>query len=301
VKIIATVGELRAACDTARAAGKSVGLVPTMGFLHAGHRSLMGAARADTDFVVVTLFVNPTQFGPNEDLAGYPRDLGRDADVCRAEGVDVLFTPTVDQMYPTGARTTVHVAELTDRLCGASRPGHFDGVTTIVAKLFSIVGANHAFFGKKDAQQLAVVTRMAADLNLPVVVIGCSIVREPDGLALSSRNAYLTATERAAALVLSRSLRAAMASIEAGQRDASFVRDELETAIASESLGQLDYAEIVDGADLQPISRIAGSVLIAVAAQFGRARLIDNVALVVSPTGITADLGVIPAVEATPT
>ena len=199
-----SIAAVRAACAATRARGGTVGLVPTMGYFHEGHRSLMRAARAAHDLVVVSLFVNPTQFGPNEDLDAYPRDLVADAAAATDEGVDVLFTPTVAEMYPDGARTTVHVDALTEGLCGASRPGHFDGVTTIVAKLFAIVGECSAYFGRKDAQQLAVVRRMAADLDLPVTVVGCPIVREPDGLAMSSRNAYLSSDERQRATVLVR-------------------------------------------------------------------------------------------------
>jgi pantoate--beta-alanine ligase len=201
------IAGVRGACDGARGRGASVGLVPTMGAFHEGHRSLMRAARAANDFVVVSLFVNPTQFAPTEDLAAYPRDLERDAAIAAAEGADVLFTPPVDEMYRAGARTTVHVEGLTDVLCGASRPGHFDGVTTVVTKLFSIVGPCRAYFGRKDAQQLAVVRRMTADLDLPVEVVGCPLVREYDGLAMSSRNAYLSPDDRAAATVLRRGRR----------------------------------------------------------------------------------------------
>ena len=200
--------------------GLRVGLVPTMGYLHDGHRSLMRAARAATDFVVVTIFVNPLQFGAHEDLDTYPRDLAGDLALCEAEGIDCVFSPSVAEMYPRPPLTTVHVAELTADLCGAARPTHFDGVTTVVAKLFAIVGPGAAFFGRKDAQQLAVVTRMADDLNLPVEVIGCPIVREPDGLAMSSRNAYLSPPDRAAALVLSHALRRAVEAIVSGERDA---------------------------------------------------------------------------------
>src|ERR1700730_4965104 len=210
------IADLRALCERARLDGRSVGVVPTMGFLHDGHRSLMRVARADADFFVVTIFVNPLQFGANEDLDRYPRDLAGDLAICGAEGVDCVFSPSVAEMYPQSPLTTVHVAALTDDLCGAARPAHFDGVTTVVAKLFAIVGSCSAFFGRKDAQQLAVVTRMADDLNLPVEVIGCPIGREPDGLAMSSRNAYLSPPDRDAALVLSSSLRCAADTIVGG-------------------------------------------------------------------------------------
>jgi pantoate--beta-alanine ligase len=305
VIILERVADVRARCDDARRAGRSVGLVPTMGYFHAGHRSLMRAARAADDLVVVSLFVNPLQFGPTEDLAAYPRDLAGDAAAAEAEGVDVLFAPPVEEMYPTPApvRTVVHVDELTAGLCGASRPTHFDGVTTVVAKLFSIVGPCRAYFGRKDAQQLAVVRRMAADLNLPVEVVGCPLVRESDGLAMSSRNAYLTTGDRAAALVLSCALREAVDRIRAGSRDAGAVRAALAARIESEPGVRLDYAEIVDATDLTnyndpsgspPSSRpLVGTILIAVAAFVGRARLIDNATVTVSTSGVEADLGVL--------
>src|SRR3954466_11352366 len=228
------IADLRAACDGARAGGRRVAVVPTMGFLHDGHRSLMRAAREAADFVVVTIFVNPLQFGANEGLHRYPRDLAGDLALCEAEGVDCVFSPSVAEMYPRSPLTTVHVAELTGDLCGAARPTHFDGVTTVVTKLFAIVGPCAAFFGRKDAQQLAVVTRMADDLNLPVDVVGCPIVREPDGLALSSRNAYLNPAHRHAALVLSHALEAAGGAVVNGERDAAVVVDIVRGLVASE-------------------------------------------------------------------
>jgi pantoate--beta-alanine ligase len=295
------IADLRAACERARLDGRSVGLVPTMGFLHAGHRSLMRAARADTDFVVVTIFVNPLQFGVNEDLDRYPRDLAGDLAICEAEGVDCVFSPSVAEMYPRPPLTTVHVADLTGDLCGAARPAHFDGVTTVVAKLFAIVGTCSAFFGRKDAQQLAVVTRMADDLNLPVDVIGCPIVREPDGLAMSSRNAYLAPPDRAAALVLSTSLQRAADAIVAGDRDAHRIAKLVRDVIATEPRVALEYAEVCDAHDLSRMTAIDGSALIAVAARVGETRLIDNVVVRVDDAGVTADLGVlVPAVTVTP-
>jgi pantoate--beta-alanine ligase len=295
------IADIRAICDGARRERRSVGLVPTMGSFHAGHRSLMRAARAHDDLVVVSLFVNPLQFGPTEDLAAYPRDPDGDAAAAEAEGVDVMFAPTVEEMYPEGTgptsdRTVVHVAGLTERLCGASRPTHFDGVTTVVTKLFSIVGPCRAYFGRKDAQQLAVVRRMASDLDLPVSVVGCPLLREADGLAMSSRNAYLAPDERAAATVLSRALREAVAAVRAGSRDAGAVRRVLVDRIASEPLVRLDYAEVVDAADLTaspPGEPLDGQFLMAVAAFVGRARLIDNATVTVSASGVEADLGVL--------
>lgn len=290
--VVERIAELRAICQEARHAGKSVGLVPTMGFFHEGHRSLMRAARASDDLVVVTIFVNPLQFGAHEDLDGYPRDLTGDTAAAAAEGVDVLFTPSLAEMYPEPTRTTVHVEGLTADLCGAARPTLFDGVTTVVTKLFSIVGTCTAYFGRKDAQQLAVVRRMAANLNLPVDVVGCPLVREPDGLAMSSRNAYLSAEERRAATVLSRALRAAADAVVAGERDPAVVTRTIEATVAAEPLVDLEYAEVRRGADLEPVEHLDGEALIAVAAQVGPARLIDNVTITIAGAEVTTDLGV---------
>jgi pantoate--beta-alanine ligase len=296
-----TVAELRQSCDDARAAGRTVGLVPTMGYFHAGHRSLMSAARAATDFVVVTLFVNPTQFGPNEDLSAYPRDLEGDAAVASAEGVDVLFVPTVAEMYPTGAPlTTVHVDRLTEGLCGAARPTHFDGVTTIVAKLFSIVGPCEAFFGRKDFQQLAVIGQMTRDLDLPVHVQGCPLVREPDGVAMSSRNAYLDEDERRAARVLSQALRAVGEAAVAGERRGSVLESLVRDLVGQEPRVALEYAELRDALTLSPRAEIDGTVVLAVAASVGRARLIDNIALTLQGAAVEVDLGVMTGGQGTP-
>ena len=281
--------------------GRTVGLVPTMGFFHEGHRSLMRAARAATDLVVVTLFVNPTQFGPNEDLAAYPRDFERDSDAARAEKVDVLFVPTAAEMYPEGAPLTrVHVERLTEGLCGASRPVHFDGVTTVVAKLFSIVGRCEAFFGRKDFQQLAVIHQMTRDLNLPVEVRGCPLVCEPDGVAMSSRNAYLDADERRAARVLSESLRAVGDTVLAGERDASVLEGLVRDLVHREPLVALEYAEVRDARTLEPRKKLDGAVVLAVAASVGRARLIDNVVLAIRDSRVEVDLGVVTGGRDTP-
>ena len=296
---VTTIAEVRASCDAARAAGRRVGFVPTMGYFHEGHRSLMRAARAENDFVVLSLFVNPTQFGPNEDLSAYPRDPLGDAAVAEAEGVDLLFTPEVAEMYPAGARTTVHVGGLTEGLCGASRPGHFDGVTTVVAKLFSIVGTSRAYFGRKDAQQLAVIRRMTEDLDLPVEVVGCPLVREADGLALSSRNAYLTDDERRAATILSGALYMASEAVVGGVRDAAAVRSLIVDTVARSPLVQLDYAEVVDAATLEPLERIDGDTLVALAAFVGKARLIDNVTITFRGDTACPDLGVLTASSGT--
>jgi pantoate--beta-alanine ligase len=264
-----------------------------MGYLHEGHRSLMRVARAECDLVVVSIFVNPLQFGPSEDLDRYPRDLAGDIRACEAEGVDVLFVPTVAEMYPRAPLTTVHVEGFTASMCGLARPTHFDGVTTVVAKLFSIVGPCHAYFGRKDAQQLAVVTRMAEDLNLPVTVVGCPLVREPDGLAMSSRNAYLDEEQRRAALVLSRALRDAVDAITDGERAAQRLADQLRATIATEPTVELEYADIRAAIDLAPVDRIDGPVLIALAARVGTTRLIDNISVTVDGPHVSVDTGVV--------
>jgi pantoate--beta-alanine ligase len=291
---ITTIEEIRAWCDGTRSAGRRVGLVPTMGYFHEGHVSLMRAARDAGDAVVVSIFVNPLQFGPSEDLARYPRDLERDGAMAEDVGVDVLFVPSVEEMYPRAPLTTVHVAALTDGLCGASRPTHFDGVTTVVTKLFSIMGPCRAYFGRKDFQQLATVRRMTTDLNLPVEVVGCPLVREADGVAMSSRNANLDARERVAARVLVDALRHALDVVRAGERDAAEIRRVLSARVDAEPLATLDYAEVVDAEDLTPLARLddGREVLVAVAARMGKTRLIDNVTLIVDGDDVRADPGV---------
>jgi pantoate--beta-alanine ligase len=289
---IETIAEMRAACNDARARSQRVGLVPTMGYLHEGHRSLIRAARTATDLVVVTIFVNPLQFGANEDLSTYPRDLEGDLAQCRAEGVDIVFAPPAGEMYPNGApRTTVHVSDLTEGLCATARPTHFDGVTTVVAKLFAITGECAAFFGRKDAQQLAVITRMTADLNLPVDVVGCPIVRETDGLALSSRNAYLSTDERRAATVLSNALERAAGAVVNGERDVATVLAVVTDVVRREPLVALEYVEARATADLAPLATFHGDVLLALAARVGTTRLIDNVTISVHDDTATVDLG----------
>ena len=308
--VVVWAGELRARLDAARGQGATVGFVPTMGAFHEGHRTLMRAARAAHDVVVVSLFVNPLQFGPGEDLDRYPRDFEADLQVARQEGVDILFVPPVDEMYPAHHQlTTVHVEELTEGLCGSVRPGHFDGVATVVAKLFGLVGPATAYFGRKDAQQLAVVRRLAADLCLPIEVIGCPLVREPDGLALSSRNRNLSPAERAAATVISRGLRTGADLVRAGERDPGRVRRVVANVLTTEPLVRLEYAEVVRAGDLRPLERLEGEVLVAVAARVGDVRLIDNMTIRVDPAGASVDLGVtaeepigdIPRPESTPT
>jgi pantoate--beta-alanine ligase len=275
---VTTIRELRGRLDAARAAGQRVGFVPTMGYLHAGHASLMAAARAQDDLVVASVFVNPLQFGPGEDLDAYPRDLPGDTELAEAAGVDLLFVPSGHEMYPDGGlRTTVAVAEVSAPLEGRSRPTHFDGVATVVAKLFAIVGPCRAYFGEKDFQQVAVVRQMVRDLSIPVDVVACPTQREPDGLALSSRNAYLTADERAAAPVVQRALLAGRAAVEAGERSPAAVHSLMAEVIRAEPLAELDYAEVVDATTLQVVEPLVGELRLLAAVRFGQARLIDNV------------------------
>ena len=297
--MIERVSDLRAPLDSARAEGRTVGFVPTMGAFHEGHRSLMRAARSSHDLVVVSLFVNPLQFGPAEDLDRYPRDLSGDLAAAGAEGVDIVFAPPVAEMYPgadfssEGARplTTVSVAGLTDGLCGSARPGHFDGVATVVAKLFGIVGPSTAYFGRKDAQQLAVVRRMAIDLCLPVQVVGCPLVREPDGLAMSSRNLNLSPVQREAATVLHRGLQSGAEVVAGGERDAAKLRRVVANVLTTEELVRLEYAEVVAADTLAPLEELEGEVLVAVAARVGDVRLIDNMTIHVDARGAVVDLG----------
>ncbi len=278
MKIVHTVSDLRQVVKAAKKAQKSVGLVPTMGFLHEGHLSLMKEAKAKTDFIVVSLFVNPTQFGPNEDLESYPRDFERDSQLCESAGVDVLFNPSVEEMYGTDYSTYVNCeGDITTVLCGASRPGHFKGVTSVVAKLFNMVAPDKAFFGQKDAQQVAVIEKMVRELNFDIEIIPCPIVREADGLALSSRNTYLSDQERKDALVLSKSLTLATQMIKDGETDANKVKAEMRALIGSVDYAEIDYVEIVAADTLRSIDVLKGDVLIALAVKIGKPRLIDNI------------------------
>ncbi len=277
--VIAAIAEVRAAVAAARRQGQSIGLVPTMGALHAGHASLLRAARSETGCVVASIFVNPTQFGPREDFSRYPRTLEHDLHVCAAEGVDLVFAPEVALIYPADFHTYVEVHELQDGLCGASRPGHFRGVATVVLKLFQIVQPDVAYFGQKDAQQARIIQQLVSDLNVPVRIRVCPIVRESDGLALSSRNQYLDPGQRRQATVLYRALEEARALIEAGERDAVLVRQTLAARIQTAPGAELDYAAVVDASTLRPVERLCGDVLLAVAVKFGATRLIDNVML----------------------
>lgn len=281
MRIVRTVDEMRAAAVAARTTGQSVGLVPTMGAFHGGHLSLMKRARTQNDLVVVSLFVNPTQFGPAEDLSAYPRDELQDTVLAEAEDVDILFIPSRDQMYPDGFATTVHVAGITEVLDGAARPGHFDGVATVVAKLFAIVAPDAAYFGQKDAQQVLVVRRMVRDLDLPVRIEVCPIVREPDGLAMSSRNAYLDDAARAQATALNQALVAAEAVVELGETRAEPVLAAARGVLAASGIDP-EYLELRSPDDLTPVTAVAPAALLAVAARVGAARLIDNRMLEVS-------------------
>ena len=279
MKICATIPEARAACRAARASHKRLGLVPTMGALHEGHLSLVRAAKAQCDAVAVSIFVNPTQFGPTEDLSKYPRQFDRDCRLLENEGVEILFAPPVEEIYPDGEVTWVLVEGLSEKLDGRSRPGHFRGVTTIVSKLFHIIEPDDAFFGQKDAAQLAVIRRMVRDLNFPVEIVACPIVREPDGLAMSSRNAYLNREERSRALVLQRALQKARQQFDAGERIAAKLISAAKEVIAGEPQVALDYFEIVDPDMLDPVERISQKTLVGVAAYVGTTRLIDNLVL----------------------
>ncbi|MBX9681092.1 MAG: pantoate--beta-alanine ligase [Gemmataceae bacterium] len=274
--IVATIPEVRHAVAKAKRAGKIVGFVPTMGALHQGHASLLRRAKSDHAFVVASIFVNPTQFGPNEDYSRYPRTLQEDVRICDAAGTDVVFLPDANVFYPAGYQTFVEVAELQQGLCGASRPTHFRGVATVVLKFFNIVQPDVAYFGQKDAQQARLLERMVADLDVPVRVEVCPIVREADGLAMSSRNRYLDPDQRRHAAVLHRSLETMRAKVEAGERSAEAIKTLATTMIAATPGAKIDYVEIVGWNDLRPIELLEGEILIAVAVWFGTTRLIDN-------------------------
>jgi len=277
MQTISEITSLRATLHDARRAGKTIGLVPTMGAFHEGHLSLMRRAKADNDLCAVTLFVNPTQFNEREDFDRYPRDTARDARMAEAAGVDFLFTPTPEAMYPQGFNTVVTVPALSDRLEGASRPGHFAGVSTVVTKLLNLAGADRAYFGEKDWQQLQVVKALARDLDVPTEIIGLPIVREPDGLALSSRNVRLTPEQRSAALVLSKALGDAQTLADAGVRDASRIVGGMRLVIEAQPLAALDYVVLTAPDTLQEVGKVEeGGAIALVAATFGKVRLIDN-------------------------
>jgi len=274
-----TVEDMRAASRAARLTGLRLGLVPTMGALHEGHLSLVRAAKTQCDVVVVSIFVNPLQFGPNEDLGRYPRTFERDCQLLEREGIDFLFAPSAEEMYPADAATYVTVEGLSDKLCGRSRPGHFRGVTTVVAKLFDIVEPDLAFFGQKDAAQVAIIRRMVRDLDFAVEIMVCPIVREPDGLAMSSRNAYLSPQQRKSALVLYRSLAEVKRRFDQGEHNPANLIAAGKQVLAQESAVRLDYLEIVDPETLDPLAELNRPALVAVAALVGSTRLIDNILL----------------------
>lgn len=276
MKIAETIQEVREQVKEWRKQGLSVGLVPTMGYLHEGHKSLMDCAVAENDRVVVSVFVNPMQFGPKEDLASYPRDFKRDSALCEETGVALVFHPQPEEMYHEGFSSFVDMNTLTGGLCGKTRPIHFRGVCTVVSKLFHIVMPDKAYFGQKDAQQLAVIRHMVSDLDFGIEIVGCPIIREKDGLAKSSRNTYLNEKERQAALILSKSLKEGMALVDAGEKDAGKVRQAITEKLESEPLARIDYVEVVDWNTLEPVDRIEGAVLAAIAVYIGKTRLIDN-------------------------
>ena len=273
MKVVSTINEIHA---VRRSLSGTVGLVPTMGFLHEGHLSLIRRARQECDYVVVSIFVNPTQFGPNEDLSKYPRDLDRDLSLIEPLGTDLVWMPTAEIMYPQGYQTWVEVEEATRPLEGAQRPGHFKGVTTIVAKLFNGVQPHKAYFGQKDAQQVAVIRQMTRDLNFPIEIVVCPIIREPDGLAMSSRNVYLDPEQRKAATVLYRSLSAAKELYEAGERNAETIRGKMKEVLASEPLANVQYVSCADYDTLEELEEIKGKTLLSMAVFIGKTRLIDN-------------------------
>jgi pantoate--beta-alanine ligase len=278
-RIVTTIAETRQAAAQARRAGQRIGLVPTMGALHAGHASLIRAARSETDFVVVTIFVNPAQFAPQEDLSRYPRPFEKDVELCRREHVDLIFHPDKDVIYPPGFKTWVEVHDLQDRWEGAARPGHFRGVATVVLKLFNIVRPDVAYFGQKDAQQVRIIEQMARDLDVPIELRICPTVREPDGLALSSRNQYLDADERRRAVVLFRALEHVRQRVAAGERQAAALQRGVEEVVSQTPGARLDYVAVVDAASLHPVERLNGKVLVALAVYIGATRLIDNMVM----------------------
>lgn len=283
MKVVTEISALRACLEETRRAQQTIGFVPTMGYLHEGHLSLVKKAKEMTDLVVMSIFVNPLQFGPNEDYSRYPRDLERDRRLAEEAGVDLLFAPSVEEMYPVPVRTTVSVSGLSEVLCGKSRPGHFDGVATVVTKLFNIVQPHYAFFGQKDAQQVAVIEQMVADLSIPVTIVPCPTMREADGLAMSSRNVYLNPEERKQATVLYESLQKALQLLKSGERSAGMIRDTMVKMIQEKSLARIDYVEIMTYPQLQPavILKKGDRICLALAVRFGHTRLIDNLIVTV--------------------
>lgn len=276
MKVVKTIDEVKQAVREWRGEGLTIGAVPTMGYLHEGHLSLIDRSVKENDRTVVSVFVNPIQFGPSEDLESYPRDIERDSALCRGHGADIVFNPEPGEMYKDGFSTFVDMSVLTEELCGLSRPTHFRGVCTVVTKLFNIITPDRAYFGEKDAQQLAVIKHMVRDLNMNVTVVGCPIVREADGLAKSSRNTYLSGDERSAALILSRTLALGRKMIEAGERDVRKITDAMKKNIETEKLARIDYVKIVDIETMRQVETIDRPVLCAMAVYIGKTRLIDN-------------------------
>ncbi|HIJ71723.1 MAG TPA: pantoate--beta-alanine ligase [Planctomycetes bacterium] len=283
MELAGTIRQARKSISAARAAGKRIGLVPTMGALHAGHISLIEEATGRCDYVVVSIFVNPTQFGPSEDFDKYPRDVESDMNICRQSGANLIFSPSASQMYQKENITWVNVDKLTENLCGRFRPGHFRGVTTVCTKLFNIVQPDIAFFGQKDAQQAIVIKRMVADLNMPLQIVVCPTVREPDGLAVSSRNKYLSPEERKDALLLSQSFAECERLVKAGERNCKLLIGSMRKIIAQSSEAQIEYISIVDTETLADIDVIEGEALVALAVKIGSTRLIDNIIISYQP------------------
>jgi len=276
MKTVQTIAEIRKQVKKWRRRGLTIGLVPTMGFLHEGHESLIKKAVKDNDKVIVSIFVNPTQFGPKEDFSSYPRNLKKDKNLCLDAGVNLIFNPEPSEIYFKDSVTTVNVSGLSNGLCGAKRPVHFGGVCLVVSKLFNIVSPDRAYFGEKDAQQLAIIKRMVRDLNFDVEIVGCPIIREADGLAKSSRNIYLSLEERKAALVLNKSLKLAKKAISSGERSSQKIFEIITDKIETETLAKIDYIELVDSTTLAPVDTLVSSTLIAIAVYIGKTRLIDN-------------------------
>ncbi len=276
MKVVSTIEDVRAQVKAWKKEGCTIGYVPTMGYLHEGHASLMERARKENDKVVVSIFVNPMQFGPTEDLASYPRDLEKDSVLCEKMGVDLIFHPEPEEMYHEGFSSFVDMTVLTEELCGLSRPVHFRGVCTVVCKFFHIVTPDRAYFGQKDAQQLAVIRHMVDDLSMDIEIVGCPIVREEDGLAKSSRNTYLSAEERKAALILSKSIALGKKMAEDGEKDTTTIVDAMTKLIETEPLAKIDYVKAVDGLTMQQIKEVKKPMLVAIAVYIGKTRLIDN-------------------------
>lgn len=276
IKVVSTVDETRAQIKEWKKQGLTVGLVPTMGYLHEGHQSLIKKAVDENDKVVVSIFVNPIQFAPNEDLETYPRDLEADKKLCDSTGADLIFHPTPNEMYPDGFSTHIQMDNLTKELCGKTRPTHFGGVCTVVGKLFNVVKPDKAYFGQKDAQQLAIIKRMVRDLNFDLEIVSCPIIREPDGLAKSSRNTYLSADERKAALILSKSIELGKELVANGEKNAQNIIKAMTDKIKTEPLARIDYVNVVDALNIEPIDVIKGEALVAIAVYIGKTRLIDN-------------------------